>query len=92
MMRTTTNYIFARLQERSTWQRIVAIVAAFGVTLDPAIKSAIIALGVAAAGLIHVLWPEHERATNAAAESYMEFRSGSCSGYLRRSWYCLTKA
>jgi hypothetical protein len=51
-------YIFARLQERSTWQGIVAIVGAFGVTLDPAITSAIIALGIAAVGLIHVLWPE----------------------------------
>ncbi len=52
------DYIIARLAERSTWQGLVAIGSAFGVTLDPALTNAIIAFGVAAIGLIHVLWPE----------------------------------
>lgn len=52
------DYIIARLQERSTWQGLVAIATAFGVTLEPSLTDALIAFGVAAAGLIHVLWPE----------------------------------
>jgi hypothetical protein len=52
------DYIIARLQERSTWQGVIAIAGAFGVTLDPNLTNAIIALGIAAVGLIHVLWPE----------------------------------
>ena len=52
------NYIIARLQERSTWQGIVAIVTAFGISLEPSLLDAIVSFGVAAAGMIHVLWPE----------------------------------
>lgn len=64
------NYVIARLQERSTWQGIVAIAGAFGVTLDPSLTDAIIALGVAAVGLIHVLWPEAgTSASNASSSS-----------------------
>ena len=61
------DYIIARLQERSTWQGVIAIAGAFGVTLDPSLSDAIIALGVAAVGLIHVLWPE--TGTSASNES-----------------------
>jgi hypothetical protein len=52
------DYIIARLSERSTWQGLVALVGAFGVTLDPTLTDAIVTFGIAAIGLIHVLWPE----------------------------------
>jgi len=52
------DYIIARLSERSTWQGLIALVGAFGVTLDPSLTDAIITFGIAAIGLIHVLWPE----------------------------------
>jgi hypothetical protein len=52
------NYILDRLTERSTWQGAVALFTALGVNLSPDLTSAIIAFGVAAVGLIHVLFPE----------------------------------
>ena len=51
-------YILNRLTERSTWQGLVAIAAGVGVNLSPELGAAIIAFGVAAAGLVHVLFPE----------------------------------
>jgi len=52
------SYIIARLGERSTWQGLVALVGAFGVTVDPQLIEAIVTFGIAAIGLIQVLWPE----------------------------------
>jgi hypothetical protein len=51
------DYIIARLQERSTWQGVIAIAGAFGVTLDPNLTIALFARGIAAVVLIIVLWP-----------------------------------
>lgn len=56
------NYILDRLTERSTWQGAVALVTALGVNLSPDLTNAIIAFGVAAVGLIHVLFPESGKA------------------------------
>ena len=53
------DYILNRLSERSTWQGLVAIAAGVGLNLDPQLGAAIIAFGVAAAGLAHVLFPQN---------------------------------
>ena len=52
------DYFLNRLSERSTWQGLVAIAAGVGLNLDPQLGAAIIAFGVAAAGLVHVLFPQ----------------------------------
>ena len=52
------DYILNRLSERSTWQGLVAIATGVGLNLDPQLAAAIVAFGVAAAGLVHVLFPQ----------------------------------
>ncbi len=51
-------YILDRLAERSTWQGLAAVAAVIGVNLSPDLAGAIVAFGVAAAGLIHEVFPE----------------------------------
>lgn len=46
------NFLIDRLDERSTWRGLVLIATALGVTLSPEQAEAIIAAGLAAAGLI----------------------------------------
>jgi len=53
------DYILNRLTERSTWQGIVALATGVGISLSPQLAEAIMAAGVAAAGLIHVIFPEN---------------------------------
>lgn len=48
-------YILKRLKEPSTWRGIVLLTTAFGVPLNPELQEAIIATGLAAAGLIGVV-------------------------------------
>lgn len=45
-------YILDRLKEPSSWRGIVMIATAFGVTLNPDLVSAIIAVGTGLAGVI----------------------------------------
>ena len=52
------HYPLNRLSERSTWQGLVAIATGVGLNLDPQLGAAIVAFGVAAAGLVHVLFPQ----------------------------------
>ena len=52
------DYILNRLSERSTWQGLVAIATGVGLNLDPQLGAAIVTFGVAAAGLVHVLFPQ----------------------------------
>ncbi len=49
------SWLFARLSERSTWLGIVGVATAAGITLSPELIESIIALGIAAAGLIAVV-------------------------------------
>ncbi len=51
-------YLLARLAERSTWQGLIALAGALGVSIEPSKAAAIITAGVALAGLAHALWPE----------------------------------
>jgi hypothetical protein len=52
------DYLLNRLSERSTRQGLAAIATGVGLNLDPQLGAAIIAFGVAAAGLVHVLFPQ----------------------------------
>ena len=45
-------YILDRLKEPSSWRGLVLIATAFGVTLNPDLVSAIIAVGTGLAGVI----------------------------------------
>jgi hypothetical protein len=45
-------YILDRLKEPSSWRGLVMIATAFGVTLNPDLVSAIIAVGTGLAGVI----------------------------------------
>lgn len=45
-------YILDRLKEPSSWRGLVMITTAFGVTLNPDLVSAIIAVGTGLAGVI----------------------------------------
>ena len=44
------------LSEASTWRGLVLIITALGVQLDPAQQEAIVATGLALAGLLGVFW------------------------------------
>ena len=47
-------YLLNRLKERSTWLGLVAIAAAFGLTISPELLDYIIAAGMAVAGIVGV--------------------------------------
>ena len=49
------NYILNRLQEASTWRGVIMLVTAAGVPLNPAYAEHVIALGMAASGLVGVI-------------------------------------
>ena len=55
------DYILNRLSERSTWQGVVALLGAFGIAARPDLVEAVITFGLAAAGLINVLFPDAKR-------------------------------
>jgi hypothetical protein len=44
-----------RLSENSTWRGLILLATSLGVTLDPALQNQIVALGLAAVGLINVV-------------------------------------
>jgi hypothetical protein len=50
-------YLLARLKEASTWRGFVYLLTALGVTVSPALAEAIIAAGMALAGVIGVVLP-----------------------------------
>ena len=49
------NYILSRLKEASTWRGIIMLASAAGVPFNPAYAEHIIAIGMAAAGLVGVV-------------------------------------
>lgn len=51
------DYLLARLKESSTWRGFVYMLTALGVTLTPAAAEAIIAAGMAIAGVIGAFLP-----------------------------------
>ena len=52
MLTTLLAYLIARLQERSTWLGLVAVLTSAGVAVTPDQSTAFVTLGVAVAGLI----------------------------------------
>lgn len=51
------SYVLARLKEPSTWRGVIYMLTALGVPMAPALADAIIAVGLALAGLIGVVTP-----------------------------------
>jgi hypothetical protein len=50
-------YLLARLKEASTWRGFVYMLTALGITISPAAAEAIIAAGMAIAGVIGAFLP-----------------------------------
>jgi hypothetical protein len=50
-------YVLNRLKEPSTWRGFVLMLTALGVPVAPAMADAIVAVGLAVAGLIGVVTP-----------------------------------
>jgi hypothetical protein len=50
-------YVLARLKEPSTWRGVVMMLTALGVPIAPGMADAIIAVGLALAGLIGAVTP-----------------------------------
>ena len=55
-------YLLTRLREASTWRGVVMLVTAAGVALSAAQAEAVIALGMAIAGVIGVFLPDSKQA------------------------------
>lgn len=51
-MKKVTDYIIGRAKERSTWLGLISLATAAGLVLEPLQQEAVIAAGMAAAGLI----------------------------------------
>lgn len=49
------NWILDRLKEQSTWRGIILLATGLGVKLEPDMADAIIALGLAAVGVINIV-------------------------------------
>lgn len=52
------HYLIDRLKESSTWRGLAMLLTAFGLHTAPELQEAIIAAGVATAGLIGVIFPD----------------------------------
>lgn len=53
--------IMRKLKEPTTWRGIIALVAAAGVVISPALIESIIAAGLALVGLVEVIRAEKEK-------------------------------
>jgi hypothetical protein len=62
------NYWLARARESSTWRGVVLLATAAGVTMDQDQAEALIALGMAVAGLIAVFFPDARKTHAETAE------------------------
>ena len=51
-------YILDRAKEPSTWRGVIMLLTAIGVPIAPAMADAIVAVGLAIAGLIGVVSPD----------------------------------
>jgi hypothetical protein len=50
-------YVLARMKEPSTWRGVIYMLTAIGVPIAPAMADAIIAVGLALAGLVGAVTP-----------------------------------
>lgn len=60
-MSTLKNWLLDRLKEGSTWFGLVAMLTSLGVILSPEQIEAVVAAGIAVAGLIAALFPERPK-------------------------------
>lgn len=51
-MKKITDYLIGRAKERSTWLGLISLATALGLVISPLQQEAIIAAGMAAAGLV----------------------------------------
>lgn len=51
-------YLVSRLKEASTWRGIFVLLAAYGVSIAPELQDSVVAVGLAVAGLIGVIFPD----------------------------------
>lgn len=47
--------LLIKLTQESTWRGLIALVTAFGMTIDPTRAEAIVAAGITAIGIINIL-------------------------------------
>lgn len=52
IFKTVVPYLLARARERSTWLGLISLTTALGLALSPEQTESVIALGMAAAGLV----------------------------------------
>jgi hypothetical protein len=54
-MKTTLDWLLARLSENSTWRGLILVATAAGAHISPERSAAIISFGLAAVGLINII-------------------------------------
>jgi len=59
-MKEVLNWLVARLGEQSTWRGLIGLVTAAGVAITPEQTAAIVAVGMAAIGLVNVFRSENK--------------------------------
>lgn len=64
-----TDYVLARLKEPSTWRGLVLVLTSIGLGISPQQAEAIVAAGLAIAGLIGVFAPDNRTAPKRAPTS-----------------------
>jgi hypothetical protein len=52
------SFLKARARERTTWLGLVSVLSALGIGLSPEQADAVVALGIAAGGLVLTFFPE----------------------------------
>ena len=65
-IKSVLNWLGSRLNERSSWLGLTAILASVGVTISPDLQDVIIQAGVAFAGLVAFLTTDKTPATTTA--------------------------
>lgn len=59
-MKEVLNWLVARLGEQSTWRGLIGLATAAGVAITPEQTAAIVAVGMAAIGLVNVFRSENK--------------------------------
>lgn len=57
-MKTFSKFLIARAQEASSWRGVFLILTSAGLVLKPELQEGIVALGLAAAGLVGLIVPD----------------------------------
>jgi hypothetical protein len=57
-MKKTFHFVIARLSEASTWRGIILLISGMGAAIDNTLALQIISVGVSAAGLVGMVFPD----------------------------------